>query len=63
MDRLPPLPVEIEIRSSSNPNYRYFHKSVTLEAKPGQTTDVDVLVTDEELKEAEAILKSRQAGH
>ena len=63
MDRLPPLPVEIEIRSSSNPNYRYFHKSVTLEAKAGQTTDVDVLVTDEELKEAEAILKSRQAGN
>jgi hypothetical protein len=63
LDRLPPLPVEIEIRTSSNSNYRYFHKSVTLEAKPGQTTDLDVLVTDEELKKAEAMLKSRQAGN
>ncbi len=63
LDRLPPMPIELYLtwRTSSGPSFVL--KPVTIEAKPGETTVVDVVVTDDELKVAEAILKARQAGN
>ncbi len=63
IDRLPPMPVELYLMGKTETGSRFVLKSVTLEAKSGETTDVEVVVTDEELKEIETSMKSRQSGN
>ncbi|MBI1325675.1 hypothetical protein GC170_21125 [bacterium] len=63
LDRLPPMPVELCVMGKTEKGSKYVLKTVSVEAKSGETTDLDVVVSDEELKEAEAFLKARQAGN
>jgi beta-lactamase regulating signal transducer with metallopeptidase domain len=54
LDRVPPIPIVISVTDRSNPKQEIGIKRFTLNPKQGETIDVDIEITDEELQKSQA---------